>query len=199
MIALSVIQPTEPYPPLVAIDEFTGDTTVLFARPDENDKVLFVRFYEKTKLYSFDELGIDVIDFGQISTAGYDWHVNCIAAYIYWETGERAESALSLRFKNGQTLFINTSTLKASRTIDSVGLKKSHTEWADAALILLDSDNPQDRLTGIIHSGQMRITDSKEKLQELLGDEEYYITGPPNTKVYYIQEAAQKALKLISE
>jgi hypothetical protein len=64
------------------------------------------------------------------------------------------------------------------------------------ALILLDSNEPEERKTGALVCGQEKFEKSVTRLKELLVDTASYSTNIPKewTRVYFVRKAAKEAL-----
>ncbi|MFC1499324.1 hypothetical protein ACFLS1_12755 [Verrucomicrobiota bacterium] len=190
---------TTPYPPKV----FANDSWAFvagFAWPDENHKVLVIRTVRKTSLLTLDELGITPHEW---STAGSGWYQNSIG-YVTSLRIKDMDSEARLRVfyfrnKDGKesVIDLNTSTLIEPTTIlnkNDLGKKT-----ISNAVSLLKSGRPQDRQTAAIHLGQLGASEHLPELTKLLKDKAAYTqtSGKVTKTVYYVKEAAEKAIQLI--
>ena len=192
---------TTPFPPKV----FANDSWAFvagFAWPDENDKVLIIRTIRKTTLLSLDELGITPME-DVMTSAGSQWYQNSIGYISSLRIkGMEPESHLRVfyfRNRDGKESFVDVNTGKLLKPTTILNKNDLNRKTTSNAASLLKSDNPQDRQTAAIHLGQLGASEHLQQLTKLLSDKSAYteISGKEERTVYYVKEAAQKAIELI--
>jgi len=200
-VVCTKVNATTPFTPKV----FKNDSWVFvagFAWPDEDGKVLIIRTAKKTSLLSLDELGIKQI--GEWSTAGSRWYQNSIG-YVTSLRIKGMDSKSHLRVfyfrdRNGRESIVD---LNSNKLIDpKTILKRADLDklTISKAASLLKSNNPQDRQTAAIHLGQLGASKYLQELTNLLNDKATYtqISGKEEKTVYYVKEAAERAIQLLN-
>ena len=193
---------TRPYSPKVfASDSFTY--AVGFAWPDQNGKVLMIRSIRKTSLFSLEELGISTR--GEVSTAGHRWCQNSIGyvtrVKIAGEDSTSFHQILYFRHRDGHEIAIDVNSSKLINLSSILDMDKLNKHTISEATKLLNSKNPKDRQTGAIHLGQLQASAYLPELKKQLNDDAYFTQVSKNetNKVYYVKEAAEKAIELINK
>lgn len=193
---------TTPFPPKV----FANDSWVFvagFAWPDEHDKVLIIRTVRKTALLSLDELGITPLE-DVMTTAGSMWYQNSIG-YVTSVKVKGADSESNLhvfyfRNRKGKESVVDLNTGKFIEPTTILNKADLDKKTISNAASLLKSDKPQERQTAAIHLGHLRAEEHLQGLAKLLNDKASYtqISGKEEKTVYYVKEAAEKAIQLIN-
>ena len=197
-----------------------------FAWPDQNGKVLIVRTRDTTSFFSLEELGMEPGVLECVSTAGHQWYQQSIGYVILLPDRDKdslsRRRVLYLRDKEGRETALDLSsgelmdfsTISDKKTISQIKLssgelidlptmsdryvitKRSISEAAS----LLRSNNAQDREAGAMHLGQLLARDYLQELKGLLNDDAYASqkSGDETKRIYFVREAAQKAIDLIS-
>ena len=137
-------------------------------------------------------------------------HIECSVGSRWWNDNALIlfgpkDEFLSVRLHWGEVLDIR---LRDGRVLQKDDLEpnerrafeKNMTRRAEKEVLrLLQSEDPEDRRSGAIHAGRLRIRDAEPRLRELLTDDASYAEGLVLRKtVYYVREAARKALEEMS-
>ncbi len=191
---------TTPFPAKVFSDD-PDCFAVAFPWPDQNKSVLTIRTSTQTHHFSLNDLGITP---EYMTTAGYEWYLNSIGMFtrirVISEFGRLWASLFYFRQKDGTEIWIDTHTGKLLEKrvcpVDHYGFKQNLCLHIRE---LMASPNPQDRETGAIHAGQLRMTNALPALNGLLLDKSatLYVTKDTTREVYYVKEAAEKAIQEI--
>jgi hypothetical protein len=192
---------TRPYRPKVFANNGWAFVAA-FAWPDQNEKVLIIRTKRKTSLLSLDELGIKKP--ARRSTAGFMWYQYSIG-YVTSLRLKGKEPASYLRVfyfrdKNGKESIVDLNTSKLIESTTMLNKDDLDRKTISEAASLLKSDSPQDRQTAAMHLGQLGATEYLPQLTKLLKDKAAYTQtkGRETKTVYYVKEAAEKAIELIN-
>ncbi len=171
-----------------------------FSWADQDDNVLIVRSMNKCASFSMADLGIDL--YTEMSTAGYRWYQNAIGyvTTLVSDDGSPSRLVFYFRHRSGKDTTIDMQTLQPIELSAFHRTALNKRTVTDAG-ILLQSKVDRDRLTGVIHLGQLGAEEYLPRLQGLLNDPATYlrITQDSRESVYYIREAAELAIRLIRE
>lgn len=196
----TTVNATTPYPPKVFVND-SWTFVAGFAWPDENDKVLIIRTVEKTSLLSLEELAIPIKTW---STAGSEWYQNSIgfvtSVKIKGAHSEPDRHVFYFRNRNGKESVVDLNTTKLIGPATILNRVELNRKTISHATSLLRSSRPHDRQTAATHLGHLGTPKHLSQLTKLLSDKAAYtqISGDQERTVYYVKEAAEKAIKLIN-
>ena len=132
----------------------------------------------------------------EISTAGIDWYLNSIA---FIDTND---AAFVMRHRSGNYIVIDLASGQP-RSIAKGEKADADLRIQEAALSMLDSEDPRVRETGCIHCGQLGLTQAIPRLNALLADTEFHgVSGgdyPEPVVFLYVRKAAVDALTALGQ
>jgi len=193
---------TRPFPSAIFVND--GFTFVAgFPWPDQDGNVLIIRTMRTTASFSIDALGLT--PFEEFSLRGYQWYQNAIGyvATNHFKAGDEQSFShiFYFRHRSGKDVAIDLGAMQPiedSNVLDRDALDR---RTISKAARLLRSQDPRERQTAAIHLGQLRSEQHLPQIMSLLGDPASYTrgSGADIERVYYVREAAEKAIRLIQE
>ena len=191
---------TTPFAPKVFVnDSFT--VVIGFAWPDQDENILMIRTRNEMSHFSTEELGLPI---EVMTTAGSKWYQNSIGYVTSLQTKDAVSGSLSriFYFRNrvGQKVIIDVNLMKRVEPATILDQETLNRKTESVAADLLKSKNPKDRQTAAIHLGQLGSKSYLEDLGRLLEDGASYTeySGGKSREVYYVKEAAERAIELIN-
>lgn len=160
---------------------------------------------ELVEVHNIKSLGLEA-DFEHIrrTVPSYWWNEDALVFF------DKNENYLFIRLHWGKIIIIDIRTgylcdekwmkLNQKETDELLDYAKKKTE--EIALLKLNSEDPEQRRTGALVAGQLKIRKAIPRLREMLDDKSYYISqsgDEPSLIILYVRKAAKSSLEAMGE